>query len=119
MLSKQASVGVGLGLAALVSYIFDQATPPLVDIRVNPPDADLAAAEKAARWSSAGLVVGVSLITRDGTVFIMGALTVVVLSWLHRHANMVDPSASMASIPSSRTQVHMGDGTAVGYSPAG
>jgi hypothetical protein len=63
-------------------------------------------------------VVALSLITRDATVFILGGSAVVLFSWLHRHANAVDPMTKTPIIPSSRMTVHAGDGLPVGYSPS-
>ena len=102
-LSRPASVGVGLALAGLTWGVYSQVMPTVTDLRVGPAgDRDAAAAEKAARWASGGLVVAVSLITRDATVFVFGASMVIVLSWVHRHANMHDPDASPTSMPASR-----------------
>lgn len=118
-LDSKTSVAVGLGAMALVWGIYGQVVPKVADLRVSSAnDRDAAAAEKAARWASGGAVVALSLITRDPTVFILGGSAVVLFSWLHRHANAVDPMTKTPIIPSSRAVVHAADGLPAGYSPS-
>lgn len=122
MLDRKTSVAVGLGLDALVYGIYDLIMPEVANVRAEEAnETHLAAAEKAARWTSAGAVVGLTLITRDTTVFIMGAGMVIGLSWAYRHANLVDPVRGNALLPSSASMVHRNDNVAstAAYSPAG
>jgi len=87
-LPRQVSLGVGLATAALVWGIYNSALPSVAEARVSAPnDADLAATERAASWTAAAAVAGVSLISRDPTVFVLGGSMVVGLAWWHRHAN--------------------------------
>jgi hypothetical protein len=119
-LPRTASVGVGVGVAALVYGVYDQLLPPVVEARVQPSgDRDLAAAEKTARWASAGLVTAVALISWDATVGIIGGAAVILFSWAHRHANMVDPQIGTASQPSSRQVLHSPGPATPGYTPGG
>lgn len=118
-LDRKTSVAVGLGAMGLVWGVYGQVCPKVADLRVGTPnDADATSAEKAARWTSGALVVGISLITRDATVFIMGGVAVVAFSWLHRHANAVNPTMGSAVTPSSRSVHAAPDGVTAGYSPA-
>src|SRR6185437_8833667 len=99
-LDRKMSLGVGLGSVAIVWGIYNAALPKVVDVRLaKPGDADVAAAEKTARWTSAAVVTGVSLITMDATVFIFGAGAVILFSWMHRHANVVNPDTGQAYTP--------------------
>lgn len=114
-LDPKTSIAVGLGLMGLVAYTYDQVLPEVADIRVaNPGDSHIAAAEKTARWTAAGLVVLVSVIAADATVFIMGGTAVIALSWMHRHANFVHPTQGTVSLPSSRNTVHADDRVGAG-----
>lgn len=118
-LDRKMSLGVGLGSVAIVWGIYNAALPKVVDVRVaQPADGDLAAAEKTARWTSAAVVTGISLITMDATVFIFGAGAVVLFSWMHRHANAVSPDRGQAYMPTSR-QMTTADmtGQSTGYTP--
>src|SRR4030095_608008 len=91
-LRPKASAMVGLGAATLVYGIYSAALPPVADVRVaDPNNEDINSAERLAAWSAAAAVAGISLITKDPTVFIMGGLMAVTLSWWHRHADQVSP----------------------------
>jgi hypothetical protein len=87
-MDRTASVAVGVAMMGVTYAVYDAALPPLVDQRTAPPgEPHSTQAEKAARWVAGGLVVAVSLITMDATVFILGGLSVVGFSWLYRGAN--------------------------------
>jgi hypothetical protein len=99
----------------LVWGIYGQVVPSVADLRVSGAnDPDAGSAEKAARWASALAVTAISLIAKDGTVFVMGGSMVIVMSWLHRHANAVDPQTKSPIMPSSQDMVHALDANA-GY----
>jgi hypothetical protein len=105
---------------ALVWGTYDQVCPKVVDLRVGRPgDHDAASAEKTARWTSGALVVVISLIAKDATVFIMGGTAVIAFSWMHRHANLVSNETGRASVPSSRELMHAGVPDPSGYGPVG
>src|SRR5262245_8476309 len=96
-LSPEVSVGTGLAVGGVAFTVFNMSLPPLTDVRAaDPENNDVFAAERTATWVAAGIVVGVSLITSDATVFIIGGTTVVALAWLYRHANEVNPVSGMA-----------------------
>lgn len=98
MLKPEVSLGVGLGTGAVVAAIYYNALPPMVDIRVGPSqNKDVGAARKAAAWTSAGVVGGISLLAKDPTVFAVGAAFIIVLDWWYRHANAVDPRVGKAT----------------------
>jgi predicted NBD/HSP70 family sugar kinase len=95
------------------------ALPSIAEMRTTPPgDPDAAGAERSAAWISAAVVSGVSLITKDPTVFVIGGVMVVALSWWHRHANASNPSLGAATMPSSRTVQNASMEAGAGYSPA-
>lgn len=99
MLKPEVSLGVGLGTGAVVAAIYYNALPPMVDIRVGPSqNKDVSAARKAAAWTSAGMVGGISLLAKDPTIFAVGAGFIIVLDWWYRHANAVDPRVAKATV---------------------
>ncbi len=99
-MKAETSIVAGLSTAALVYAIYANATPTIADIRVaKPGDADIEASRKLAAWTSAGIVAGVSLIAKDGTIFVMGGAMVIALDWWHRHANEVTPLTGRATAP--------------------
>lgn len=96
----EVSLGIGLATAALVWGIYNSALPSLAEARVtDQSDPNLAAAERTATWTSAAVVSGVALISKDMTVFILGGAMVVGLAWMHKHANMVHPMVGRATMP--------------------
>ena len=98
MLKPNESLMASAAVVTAVYATYQMALPPIVDERAAPVgDADLAAAEKVATWTAAGLVSVVSLLAKDPTIFVLGGLSVVVLSWTHRHANEVNPLTGRAS----------------------
>lgn len=99
-MKAEVSVVAGLATASLVYAVYANATPSIADIRVaKPDDADIEASRKLAAWTSAAVVAGVSLIAKDGTIFVMGGAMVIVLDWWHRHANQVTPLTGRATAP--------------------
>lgn len=82
-----------LALSTFVVGVYTVALPHAVDIRASAEnDGHVASTEKTAAWISAGAVSGLSILLRDPTMFIMGSLTIVGLSWWYRHANTVNPA---------------------------
>jgi hypothetical protein len=96
--APESSVAVGLATGGIAFTIFNMSLPPLTDVRAaEPQNGDVFSAERTATWVAAALVTGVSLMTQDATVFIISGSVVVVLAWLYRHANEVNPVSGMAS----------------------
>jgi hypothetical protein len=117
-LPRTQSIAVGLGLAAVVLLTYRSHLPPVTDVKAVPPNDRLpGGSEKTARWTSAAVVGLVSLLTMDGTVFILGGTMVIIESWSYRHANMYDPQAKAVSVMPSQTAIHAADSGA-GYTPS-
>lgn len=93
----EVSLSLGIATAALVYGIYGRALPNLADIRVaKESNADVDAAERNAAWTSTAMVAGISLIARDGTIFILGGSMIIAMSWWNRHANQVIPELGKA-----------------------
>jgi hypothetical protein len=92
-LKPEVSLGVGLATAGLVFAIYSNVTPTsIAGIRIGEPnDPDVSGTERAATWTAAAAVSGISLIAKDPTIFVLGGSMVIVMAWLHRHANAYDP----------------------------
>lgn len=117
-MKPEVSVGMGLATGAVVAAVYFNALPPMVDVRVGrSQDQDVAAARKAAAWTSAGIVAGISLITKDPTVFAVGAGFTVILDWWYRHANANDPRARKVTtaMAAAGPQTQAEDPQAFGY----
>jgi len=99
-LKPEVSITTGLAVAALVWTIYNRALPADVDMRVaQPNDSDVESSRKKAAYTAAAVVSAVSLIAKDGTVFILGGSMVVAVDWWTRHANAVNPEIGRAFIP--------------------
>jgi len=97
MLKPEVSIPVALATGTVVYSIYSAALPPMVDVRASTENNDdAAAAERTAAWTSAGVVAGISLISRDVNPFIVGSAMIIALSWWYRHANMVVPELGKA-----------------------
>jgi hypothetical protein len=91
-MKPEASIAAGLGTAALVYAFYDMSLPPLADVRTLESDnRDIQASERTATWVSGAFVAGIGALTKDATVFVIGALAVVGLAWMYRHADQVTP----------------------------
>jgi hypothetical protein len=103
---REASLGVGLGTAAIVWAIYSGHLPGVAETRVNPPGDDiLAGTERTASWIAAGFVGGIAWIAKDPTVLVIGGVTLLALSWAHKHANQHDPMSSATAVSPSSRQV--------------
>lgn len=97
-LKPDVSLGVALATATVVYGIHQNLTPPIADVRsLDKGNPDVQASERAASWTSAAVVAGISLLAKDPTVFIVGGTMVVVMAWLTRHADQVDVTTKRAS----------------------
>ncbi len=91
-LKPEVSLPVALGTAALVYSIYQQATPPIVDLRAAPAsDPDVDSARRMAAWTAVGIVSGISLLAKDPTVFVVGGGMVVAMDWWTRPADAYSP----------------------------
>jgi hypothetical protein len=97
-LKPEVSLGVALATATVVYGIYQNATPPLADIRsLESGNTDIQGAERQATWTAAAVVAGISLLAKDPTIFVVGGTAVVVMAWSHRHADTVDVITKRAS----------------------
>jgi len=109
MLDRKSSIAVGLAMIGVVYGVYDNALPTVSDSKaVNPNNPITQQSETSARWVSGALVVLVSVVTRDPTVFVLGGSAVVAFSWMHRHANLYNPSSGLATMPRHRQTVEAG-----------
>jgi hypothetical protein len=95
--TPEISVGLGLATATLVYAVYAK-MPNQADIRVGKPgDEALETTRKQSVWTAAAIVAGISLLTKDATVFIIGGSMVVVLDFLTRANNYTDPIQNSVS----------------------
>lgn len=119
-LAPKESVGTGLALGGIAFTVFNMSLPPLTDIRAaEPENGDVFRSERTATWIAAGIVVGVSAMVGDATVFVIGGSTVVLLAWLYRHANDVNPVSGTATAETDAGMLTAEDPQDMGYLDVG
>jgi hypothetical protein len=84
-------------LTALGVYmIFQHGTPNLADVKASAPggaaSANTHASVKTAVFESAALTVGVAVLARDPTVYVVGGLVTAFEGWKYYHANAAGPA---------------------------
>lgn len=90
--TPEASLGTALGVAVMTYGVFQLHLPPMADVRTcDAGNRDVHSMAKGAAWTSAAVVAGVSLITKDATVFTLGGAVTIALYWMYQHANAVSP----------------------------
>lgn len=118
MLKPEASISVGLAVMGVVFAIHSQATPPQADIQALPPGTtDVDASERTATIMSVGVVSGISLLTKDATIFFLGSMATLGMALWTRHSNYKDTSAgtvggtSTAGSPNTQPVAEVADTT--------
>lgn len=92
-LKPEVSIPVAAGCATLVYAVYSQATPSIADVRVaKPDDPEIDSSRRTAAWMAAGIVAGISLLSKDPTVFVVGGAMVIGMDWWTRHSNVYSPS---------------------------
>jgi|SRR5215469_3145802 len=92
------------GVTALgVVAIYTNSVPNLSDIRSAPANDDTVEKERRkAAVEAAVLVVGVSIISRDLTPWIIGGIMLVGLDLMIKHSNATNPNTGMLDVPNLR-----------------
>lgn len=95
ILKPDQSVITALAVAGGVVAVYNTNLPTMVEVHAAPAHNDAVyASMKKAKWTSAALVTGAYLLTRDPNVFVAGGATFVAIEWMFRHANSVDPNTN-------------------------
>jgi hypothetical protein len=53
----------------------------------------------SAAWTSAAVVAGISLLSKDPTVFVVGGAVAAALIWKYKQANMTNPATGQVTMP--------------------
>lgn len=107
-LSPEGRLGLSLTTAVLVYGIYQVQMPTAVDVRtVDEGNEDVQAQERAASWTAAAAVAGISLIAKSPEVFVVGGLATIALAWTYRHADAINPLTKKVS--GSLTALQMGE----------
>jgi hypothetical protein len=92
-LRPEVSLPVALATGTVVYTIYNHGLPGQADIRAhgNVGDSTLDSVRKQNLWTAAAVVAGISLISKDATVFIVGGAMTVGLDWITRANNFTNP----------------------------
>jgi hypothetical protein len=83
---------MGIATAVLVYAIYDKELPDTATIHATDPgDVNVDMARKKATLTSAGLVSGIALVTKDVNIFVLGSVVLFALDMHTRHANATNP----------------------------
>lgn len=103
ILKPNESVAISLGTGGLVFGVYQFMLPSVTEIHgAEAHNGAVSTSQKKAMWTSAAVVGGATLLTRDPNVFIAGAAVFLFLEWSARHANMVDPKSGKV-VPKGKT----------------
>jgi hypothetical protein len=121
ILKPQESVVSGIAVGVLVYAIYDRALPNAAVMHATPAnDINLEAGRKKATLTSAAVLAGITLLTRDANVFILGGIVLIALDFHARIANASSPetgqlvSAGGAGISGQGYADESGEGATTG-----
>jgi hypothetical protein len=100
ILKPEGSVVSGLAVAGLVYATYQLDVGPVANAQAS--DANHPALEtsrKKAGYTSFALVAGLTIITRDANVGILGFASILAMEAHYRHAIMADPSSGVIQVP--------------------
>lgn len=90
-LKPSESVMVSLATGAMVFGVYTYTMPSVSEVHATDAhNTNIDSGRKKAMWTSAAVVGGMFLMTRDPNVFMVGALSFLALEWSYRHANSTD-----------------------------
>ena len=92
-LKPSESVMISIATGALVYGVYQHNLPSVAEVhQTEPYNINVDAARKKAMWTSAAVVGGAVLLTKDPNVLIVGTGIFLILEWSHRHANSTHPN---------------------------
>jgi hypothetical protein len=92
ILKPDGSIALGIATMIFVAFIYDRELPDMATIHATDAgDINVDAARKKAAWASAEAVSGVTLLTKDTNILVLGGITLFALDMHTRHANMSNP----------------------------
>jgi hypothetical protein len=98
-LSGENSIIVALATAALVLGIYNMKVGPVADVHsTDAGDGNLAASVKKAGWEAMVAVAGVTLLTNDANIAILGGAAIIAEELSYRHAMMTNPASGQIQV---------------------
>jgi hypothetical protein len=92
ILKPDGSIVIGISTGILVWAIFNQSLPDAATMHATDAnDTNIEAGRKKATITSAAVLSGITLLTKDVNVFILGGVILFALDFSARHANASNP----------------------------
>jgi hypothetical protein len=92
ILKPDGSIAMGIATLIFVYAIYDRSLPTASVMHATKAnDANIEAGRKKATLTAAGALAGITLLTRDINVFILGGAGVIAFDFHARHANATHP----------------------------
>lgn len=104
ILKPEASVVAGIATVGAVYGVYQLNLGPVVQVQAT--DANhpiLEPSRKKAGYSALILVGGLTLITKDANILILGGATIIAMELIYRHSIMSNPSSGRMQNPSPNT----------------
>lgn len=93
ILKPDGSVTLGIATGIFVTVVYDRNLPSTAVMHATDAgDINIDAGRKKAAWTTAAVVSGITLLTRDVNVFVLGAVVIFALDMHTRHANASNPA---------------------------
>jgi hypothetical protein len=103
ILKPEGSITIGIATGVLVWAVFERGLPNMATMNATPAnDINLEAGRKAAALTSAAILAGVTLLTRDVDVFILGSAVLIALDWHARVGNARSPETGQLVSPAGQ-----------------
>ena len=100
ILKPEGSIAIGIATGVLVWAIFERGLPNMAVMNATPAnDINIEAGRKTAVLTSAAVLAGVTLLTRDVDVFILGSTVLIALDWHARVGNARSPETGQLVSP--------------------
>lgn len=99
-LKPEMSLAVAAATGVLVYGIFTVELPTTADVTASAAhNPAITSSVTSAGWTAAAAVAGISLLSKDPTVFVVGGSLAAFLTWRYKKANMTNPQTGRVTMP--------------------
>lgn len=93
ILKPDGSIAMGIATGVFVYVIYDRSLPDAATMHATQPyDINIESGRKKAAYTAAAALAGVTLLTKDVNVFILGGIMLFALDLHARHASVTSPA---------------------------
>lgn len=100
VLGKENSVIMSLAAVGLVIAVYNASAGPVADVHATEPmDVNMGHGIRKAGWLSIAAIAGITLLSRDLNVAILGGGTIIAEEFVYHHAHMANPGTGKLMPP--------------------